>query len=109
MAVDMVYDILKRHNPMLACVTEGHDVLECSRMNQGLDLMHYTDSPGYKFPNTRRVAYQNYHMNHSQGKISNNHFHPHKAKLIRPPEPLSIPNRERRKIIEKQKYSSLYQ
>jgi hypothetical protein len=48
-------------------------------------------------------------MNHSQGKISNNHFHPHKAKLIRPPEPLSIPNRERRKIIEKQKYSSLYQ
>ena len=34
MAVDMVYDILRNHNPVMAFMTEGRDLIGCSGFHE---------------------------------------------------------------------------
>lgn len=63
MAVDMVYDILKKHNPMLACITEGHNILECSAIYQGLDFT-YIENGNYKTFGSNPY----YRIGHAPGK-----------------------------------------
>jgi hypothetical protein len=66
MVIDMVYDIFRKHNPMLACIAEGHDVLECFAMYEGLDFA-YIDNGNHKAPVLRNPYCR---IGHAAGKDS---------------------------------------
>jgi hypothetical protein len=117
MAVDMVYDILKKHNPMLACVIEGHDVLDCSRIYRGLDFT-YIDNGNYKL--LERNPY--YRIGHAPGKDNGSYAFPKAAHFPerncrKKPKPYIGPvllinhnknGRETRRWVEKKPYSFMY-
>jgi hypothetical protein len=109
MAVDMIYDLFKKHNPMLACIAEGHGILECSAIYRGL----CSDNGQYMSIERIEPAIPFYQICHSSGKERNNHYRPgNNSRKLVVSEPVSIPHSIHRNThsrrIEKQKYSSLF-
>ena len=93
MAIDMVYDIFKKHNPMLACVTEGHDPRECFAVYSGLDFSGYHGNGKY----ITRLNEPFYKIGHAAGKnkgsrIPNTHFREMFHRKPKPSLPVRIVN-----------------
>ncbi len=113
MAVDMVYDLLKKHNPMLACVIEGHDILYCAEKYQ-----IYVKDAHYQSNGQHIRSNPFYHMAHishrERAKAKPDivkHFSKGNSKKHEPNAvsiPHSVYDRDRRRKIEKQPYSSLF-
>jgi hypothetical protein len=117
MAIDMVYDIFRKHNPMLACVAEGHGILECSSVYRGFDFGNADGDRIYAgLPASRQLCY----IGHAAGKdvlYNRQKTIPIQHKAWKKPKPFKgpvfIPNFSRNgvshlKIIERQTYSSLF-
>jgi hypothetical protein len=85
MAADMIYDILKKHNPMLACIIEGHDPRECFVVYRGLDF-GYSDDNHKSLPRS-----PHYRIGHASGR--DNPFYT-------PPKTVSFPRRIQEKKIK---------